>query len=173
MLKRLLILLVAALLCVGCDQQTKSLARTLLEPASEIHLLGGIVQLTLVENHGAFLSLGAALPPTIRFYLFTAVVAVGLAGGLLWLARAKLRPWAFLSAVLILSGGLGNFIDRVTNGGAVIDFVSVGIGPLRTGIFNVADLYITTGVCLLAFLQLRGSGESSHENPAEKEEPTR
>jgi signal peptidase II len=153
--KRLLMLMIVALLCVGCDQQTKSMARTLLEPADEIHLLGGIVQLSLVENHGAFLSLGAALPAALRFYLFTAVVAVGLAAGLFWLIRAKLRPWTFLSAVLILSGGLGNFIDRVTNGGAVIDFISVGIGPLRTGIFNVADLYITTGVCLLALLQWR------------------
>ena len=35
------------------------------------------------------------------------------------------------------------------NGGAVTDFVSLGFGPLRTGIFNVADVAVIAGVCLV------------------------
>jgi signal peptidase II len=50
---------------------------------------------------------------------------------------------------LATSGGIGNLIDRITNEGRVIDFVSVGIGPVRTGIFNVADMAIMAGVVLL------------------------
>lgn len=51
----------------------------------------------------------------------------------------------------MLSGGLGNLLDRIMNDGRVIDFMNLGIGPLRTGIFNVADVCITIGVVLLIF----------------------
>lgn len=51
----------------------------------------------------------------------------------------------------MLSGGTGNLWDLVIHDGRVIDFMNVGIGSLRTGIFNVADFRITNGVVLLAF----------------------
>ncbi|MGC4095906.1 MAG: signal peptidase II [Nitrospira sp.] len=57
--------------------------------------------------------------------------------------------------ILILSGGAGNLLDRVLHDGHVIDFMNLGIGSLRTGIFNVADVYITTGVLLLIIRSLR------------------
>ena len=53
-----------------------------------------------------------------------------------------------LGAALIVSGGAPNWIDRVATG-SVIDFLNVGIGPLRTGIFNVADVAILGGVGLV------------------------
>ena len=54
-----------------------------------------------------------------------------------------------LAIVLLLAGGIGNLIDRTFHGGLVIDFLNVGIGPLRTGIFNVADMAIMAGFGLL------------------------
>lgn len=56
---------------------------------------------------------------------------------------------------LVLSGGLGNLLGRIMNGGRVIDFMNLGIGSLRTGIFNVADVYITVGVVVLVFQALQ------------------
>lgn len=56
---------------------------------------------------------------------------------------------------LVLSGGLGNLVDRIINDGRVIDFMNIGIGSLRTGIFNVADVCITVGVVVLIFQALR------------------
>ena len=56
---------------------------------------------------------------------------------------------------LVLSGGLGNLVDRIINDGRVIDFMNIGIGSLRTGIFNVADVYITVGVVVLVFQALQ------------------
>jgi signal peptidase II len=50
---------------------------------------------------------------------------------------------------LVLSGGVGNLLDRVLHDGRVIDFMNLGRGNLRTGIFNVADMCITFGVLLL------------------------
>jgi signal peptidase II len=69
----------------------------------------------------------------------------------LWIAlvRQPARLHA-LGAALVAAGGLGNLWDRLVAGGLVIDFLNLGIGPLRTGIFNVADLAIVAGVVLLA-----------------------
>ncbi len=51
----------------------------------------------------------------------------------------------FVSLTLILAGGVGNLIDRVTNDGLVTDFLNIGVGAFRTGIFNVADVAVMTG----------------------------
>lgn len=56
---------------------------------------------------------------------------------------------------LVLSGGLGNLVDRIMNDGRVIDFMNIGIGGFRTGIFNVADVCITVGVVLLVLQALQ------------------
>ena len=118
-------------------------------------LLGGAVRLEYMENPGAFLSLGADLPPTARFLVGVVFVAAALTALLVFTLRGSgLTPRQKAGMVLILGGGLGNLIDRLANDGHVIDFVSVGIGPLRTGIFNLADVAITAGV-LMVFLSFR------------------
>ncbi|MBH0192527.1 MAG: signal peptidase II, partial [Nitrospira sp.] len=48
-----------------------------------------------------------------------------------------------------LSGGVANLLDRMFYDGRVVDFMNLGIGGFRTGIFNVADVCITAGVLLL------------------------
>ena len=55
----------------------------------------------------------------------------------------------FFCYTLILAGGLGNIIDRVMYHMRVSDFLNFGIGSLRTGILNLADFFITTGVIIL------------------------
>ena len=50
---------------------------------------------------------------------------------------------------LMAGGGVGNLIDRIFNNGAVTDFVRLGIGPLRTGIFNLADVAVVVGISML------------------------
>ena len=50
---------------------------------------------------------------------------------------------------LVAGGGIGNWLDRLLNQGTVTDFVSLGVGPLRTGIFNLADVAVMAGVALL------------------------
>ncbi|HYG64512.1 MAG TPA: signal peptidase II [Thermoanaerobaculia bacterium] len=138
------------LLCVGCDQAVKSAARRTLAGSDPVSLMAGIVRLEYAENPGAFLSLGASLPPGARFAGF-AVLAAIVAGAVLVLVLRG-REWhasRVLAFSLILGGGIGNLLDRFFNGGAVVDFVSIGFGGLRTGIFNVADLAITCGALWL------------------------
>ena len=64
--------------------------------------------------------------------------------------RFKWSRLAMVGLVLFLSGGASNLIDRFAFG-SVIDFLNVGFGPFRTGIFNVADIAIMLGVALLLF----------------------
>jgi signal peptidase II len=63
----------------------------------------------------------------------------------------KIQITAFL---LFLGGGFGNLIDRFFNDGKVVDFILLQAGGLHTGIFNVADMYVTTGVFLILFASL-------------------
>jgi signal peptidase II len=51
---------------------------------------------------------------------------------------------------------MGNLIDRIINDGAVTDFVRLGIGSFRTGIFNLADVAIVVGVVMLLLWSVGG-----------------
>ena len=135
--------------CVGCDQVTKGVARAHIALGEGQSFLHDTVRLTHVENSGAFLSFGDALPEHIKSIIF--IVGVGLIslGALLAAFFARgLGRWQVAALSLIASGGIGNWIDRLTNDGRVTDFLNVGIGSLRTGIFNVADMILLAGVAL-------------------------
>jgi signal peptidase II len=160
-----LTLMVSAMLaCAGCDQAAKAIARGALASSPPVTLLGGALRLEYAENPGAFLSLGANLPPGARFLVGVVFAAASLAALLVFTLRAvSLSPQQRNGLILILGGGLGNLIDRLANHGLVIDFVSLGIGPLRTGIFNLADIAITAGV-LMVFLSCRRGNEPEPES---------
>ena len=53
----------------------------------------------------------------------------------------------------IIGGGISNIFDRILFSGFVTDFMNFGIGSLRTGILNFADMSITFGAILLIFVQ--------------------
>jgi signal peptidase II len=151
-LSRAIVVAITLCCCVGCDQASKAAARTFLSPGDAQSLLGDLLRLQLVENPGSFLSLGAALPPGARFWLFTAAVGlllIGLVGTALYAKRLD-TPRA-VALALIAGGGLSNFLDRVLNDGRVTDFLNVGIGFVRTGIFNLADMLILSGALVLVF----------------------
>lgn len=154
---RLFLLTLTMLACAGCDQVAKAIARGALASSPPVTLLGGAVRLVYTENPGAFLSLGADLPPEVRF-LVGVVVAAALSALLVFTLRtASLALGQKAGLALILGGGLGNLIDRLANHGQVIDFVSLRLGPFYTGIFNLADIAITTGVLLVLLSFRRGS----------------
>lgn len=141
---------------VGCDAVTKRLAAESLAGFPAQSFLGDTVRLTYVENAGGFLNLGATLPPWARMTVFTVAVGAFL---LLMVAaawRSGWRQWHTVALSLLIAGGFSNWVDRL-NDGRVVDFLNVGIGALRTGIFNVADVAITVGVALFLFAETRAS----------------
>ncbi len=173
--KKLAIIAFVLLGSVGCDQVTKVAAREHLSGRGTISYLGDTFRLTYAENHGAFLSLGASLPGYARTLIFTGVVGIFLAGFAWWLFRTKaISTTMAVASALVIGGGIGNLIDRIAFNGGVTDFMNMGIGGLRTGIFNVADVWIMVGVFLIALSpEIRGSkepGEPEHE-PTTKNTP--
>lgn len=135
---------------VGCDQATKEIAENTLDPASTIWLVADTVRLQLAFNSGGFMSMGEGLPAAARSILFVTLVPLALLGICVMSLRAGLFTGVSLLGLgLIAGGGLGNWLDRMVNGGYVTDFISLHLGPLRTGVFNVADVAIVAGVCLL------------------------
>jgi signal peptidase II len=141
-------LLAAAVLStfIGCDQATKFLATQTLRNQPRQAFWADTVRLEYALNSGGCLSLGANLSPPARWWIFVGfnlLLTVSLGGFLCRQRQVSLLM--FGSIVLIIAGGVGNLIDRVFNQGLVTDFINVGIGPVRTGIFNVADVAITVG----------------------------
>jgi signal peptidase II len=139
-----------ALVTAGCDHAAKHVARETLGDGAVHAFLGGVARFELVHNTGGFLSLGARLGPELRHAIFVfgapALIALFLAVSY----RAALASRLALSGLaLVAGGGLANWADRLLNAGAVTDFVSLGVGPLRTGIFNLADVAIMLGAALL------------------------
>lgn len=138
--------------CIGCDQVTKAAATTYLRSSPPVPVLGGLIRFQFIQNPGFFLSFGADMPGELRFWLFTVMVSMALAGLLIFaLASRRLSGVAILSASLIVGGGSSNLIDRFLHQGAVIDIIDVTVGNYRSGIFNVADAAITMGLGLLLF----------------------
>lgn len=166
---RLKLFALLAPLVVLLDHAAKLWAVEALRSAPRASYLGDTLRLQYSENAGAFLGLGSSLAPETRFWLFTVAVGVLLAVllGLLF-ANAHLRRAEAVGLTLIAAGGFSNWVDRLVNEGVVIDFLNVGLGSLRTGIFNLADMAITGGVLFLAVLavvmpQPAGTGSSSKE----------
>ena len=150
-------LLSVLLPCVSCDQATKSAAKGLLMTPGQISLLHGFIRFEYAENPGAFLSLGARLPGALRFLVFVILTGTMLAAVLvLALKVSGGNPVKLNGLGLAAGGGVSNLVDRLLNDGRVIDFISLGVGQARTGIFNVADVAIMAGAALLLYGSLRG-----------------
>ena len=155
-------------LTVALDQLTKAIARATLAPGEQVVLLGGLIRILLRTNIGAFLGLGSSLPPMVRTVIFGVVVVLLLTAMTAYLLGSPhLPPGGVVGASLVVGGGAGNLIDRVGCHGEVTDFLNVGIGPVRTGIFNVADLAIVGGVvCLLLTWPSLEKQDSSPSQPS-------
>ena len=149
-MKKLQLLSLVLVACVIFDQSTKYIAKHYLEGRGEYSYIGDTFRLVYSENTGAFLGLGASLPERVRTFIFSGLVALFLAGFLVYTIRStNVTKTGFIASALIIGGGLSNLIDRLVNNGAVMDFMNVGIGSLRTGIFNIADMAIMLGAIML------------------------
>jgi signal peptidase II len=162
-LPRALRIFLLTLSCIVIDQVSKFIAKQYLQPGDFYSFLGDTFRLQYAENSGAFLGLGATLADPWRHLIFTVLVGIFLLALLIYILRSGEQTWfATVCLSLVCAGGTSNLIDRIAYDGRVVDFLNVGIGPLRTGIFNVADMAITFG----ALLMLGESMRSSKTRPA-------
>jgi len=149
-----LLLVVVLAATIGCDRVTKRLATDTLAGAGDLSFLAGTVTMFYTENSGGFLSLGAGLSRGGRTAIFVVGTGLVLVAAAIGLLRSRFDLWSMLGITLFVAGGASNWIDRVTRG-KVVDFLNVGIGPVRTGVFNVADMAIMAGLGLLIVAEAR------------------
>lgn len=161
-----LALTLAVLSTIGCDRVTKYAAAEFLSELPSRSYLADTVRLGYAENTGGFLSLGAELPSAVRTGVFT--LGTGLLLCMLVFIAIR-RRWDRLSTLglaLFVAGGASNWIDRVTRG-SVVDFLNVGVGPVRTGVFNVADVAIMLGAGVIVIAALGKKQASSPQARAD------
>jgi len=129
------------------------------------------LRLEYALNPGGFLSVGSNLASQPRFWIFAALNTMFLVGAVCMLVAKWNMPLAnFVALVLVLAGGIGNVIDRVLHNGLVTDFLNLGIGPVRTGIFNVADMVLVIGGLALLLTCRGGDGKGDITDIGELED---
>ena len=134
---------------IGCDQISKSIVRQRINYNEQIGLMNNYVTLTRIENTGAFLSLGNSLPQPIRVLLLTILPLCVLGLTLIYLlTKRNLSNLTIVGICFVVGGGFGNIYDRIIYG-SVTDFLHIDFLIFQTGIFNMADVSIVTGIFIL------------------------
>lgn len=149
LVRRFVIFGLVTFLSIALDQVTKVLATDAFKGQPTLSYLGDSFRFQYATNEGAFLSLGGNLPPNVRFWLLTVGVGALLLAITVHALRNPVDAANLSGYALIVSGGFSNWIDRARFGGVVVDFMNMGLGSLRTGVFNVADLAILAGIGVL------------------------
>jgi signal peptidase II len=131
------------------DQLTKTLVHTHMTLYESRPLIEGLFSLTYIRNPGAAFGFLSGAAPLYRSLFLIAVTLVAIILILLYLGKnRKEPPLLIFSLALILSGAVGNLIDRIRFG-EVIDFLDVYVGAHHWPAFNVADSAISVGAALM------------------------
>ncbi len=147
--KRRLFWIVAATIVLA-DLVTKALAVASLAMGFPHDVVGSVVRLNLVYNPGA--AFGINFGPSSRWiFLALTLAALGILVRLYRATRAG-DVARTLAVALVAGGAVGNLIDRIRSASGVVDFIDIGVGFHRWPTFNVADMAVTTGAFLLAWV---------------------
>lgn len=136
----LFFLLSAALVAV--DQITKVLAVAYLKPVTTVPIIRDVLHLTYRENTGAAFSI------LDGFRWGFVILAVIVCGVVIYInvARKIDSKLFYAASILVVSGAIGNVIDRIATG-SVVDFIDFRL--INFAVFNFADICLTVGVALL------------------------
>lgn len=139
--------IVSIIVLTAIDQITKFLAIRYLMEGGPIVLIDGVFELRYLENRGSAFGL---MQNQRIFFIIITIIIVGI---FVWLycklPDTRRMRWMHLICIGIISGALGNFIDRFING-YVVDFFYFKL--INFPIFNVADIYVTVSAAVLIVL---------------------
>lgn len=151
-MKRKVSIFISILLLILLDQAVKGYVVKEIPLGGMRRFIPKVVSLTYLKNSGAAFSMLEN-----QQWFFTIITLIAMGAAFVYLYRhIKGSLWLLLGLTLIISGGIGNFIDRVRQG-FVVDMFHLDF--MNFAIFNVADIYLTIGVGLLLIYLLR---EESH-----------
>lgn len=135
---------------IAIDQISKAIVRLEVAKNEIINIIGDNFILTNVENKGAFLGMGSDLSDTSRL-IFLLILPILVLGYVVYyiLKNKTLDRMSLIAFCCIVGGGIANVYDRIIYG-SVTDFFHIDLGGVfKTGIFNVADMSVSTGMILL------------------------
>ena len=124
------------------DQLTKMLVQVNMYN-TEISIIKNIFSFTYVENYGAAWGILSEYNSLLKILPIVFIIII-----LFYLIKYKPRKLEMISGILVMSGAMGNFIDRIRLG-YVIDFIDFKVWP----VFNFADIWIVLG-CMLMIISL-------------------
>ena len=151
-MKRKISIVISILLLIFLDQAVKGYVVKEIPLGGMRRFIPKVVSLTYLKNSGAAFSMLEN-----QQWFFTIITLIAMGAAFVYLYRhIKGSIWLLLGLTLIISGGIGNFIDRLRQG-FVVDMFHLDF--MNFAIFNVADIYLTIGVGLLLIYLLR---EESH-----------
>ncbi len=125
-------------------------------------IIGDFFQLLHVKNQGAFLGMGSDLNETFRVLLLLILPVVVLGFVLRHIFKDKtLDNWSLFAFASIIGGGIANVYDRYAYG-EVTDFLFMKLtDTIRTGVFNLADLSVSTGMIILVIMMFKSKNKAS------------
>jgi signal peptidase II len=151
-MKRKVSIFISILLLILLDQAVKGYVVKEIPLGGMRRFIPKVVSLTYLKNSGAAFSMLEN-----QQWFFTIITLIAMGAAFVYLYRhIKGSIWLLLGLALIISGGIGNFIDRLRQG-FVVDMFHLDF--MNFAIFNVADIYLSIGVGLLLIYLLR---EESH-----------
>ena len=148
-----------AVIIIALDQISKYAVRANMQPGDKIPIIGNFFKLYYVQNTGTAFSMFSG-NRFITIFLTSALII----GCVLYVIKEH-RDREYAIAILlsfVAAGGISNMIDRLSLG-FVTDMISVG----SFAVFNVADIFVTTGcllVALLLILEMRNEKEASSKS---------
>lgn len=142
---KVLLYYLIVVLITGLDQMVKGIIISHIDLFEKIPVIPGIFDITHIRNDGAAYNLFSQVP-----ILLIVMPALVMLAGLVYMGYAyhKNNPILMIAISMVIGGGLGNLLDRITKG-YVVDFFDIHIIP----VFNVADIFICVG-CGLLFIYL-------------------
>lgn len=133
---------ISIVLLTAIDQVIKFFVEKNLQPVGTAEFIKGFIGWNYVQNTGA--AFGSFSQNTVLLSVVTGIVLVV---GMILIATKKIKSKFYLvCAVMIISGGLGNLIDRILRG-YVVDFIDVQFTDFA--VFNFADILVTVGAIAL------------------------
>lgn len=159
--------LILSVMLIIVDQLIKNWAFTELQAIGTIPLIQDVLHLTYSENRGAAFSI--LYGKTELLMIVNTILLLVLL--YLLLSKKLTHPLAVFSTTLIISGGVGNMIDRlIREGSFVVDYIDFRL--INFAIFNFADICVVCGVALLLlymiFLDGKEEKKKAVENPLEE-----
>ena len=150
--ERNLLITTIVFLSIALDQISKIWVRNNFESYIENSIICDLFILIKVENTGAFLGMGSELPESLRILLLIVLPIIVLIFITIYTYIDKeLDKISIIGFSLIIGGGIGNIFDRIVYG-SVTDFFYLDFGSIfKTGIFNIADMFVTTGMILILY----------------------